>query len=167
MANADRPNGFIPWGPILRVRPYLAAVETFRGDMVNRKGGSSSSSGLMEVEPGDASEAQIGVALNYAAIGSVVYVCDHPDQEFVGQADGADISDGVDLGLNYNLLATNGANGQSAHEIDSDTGNTSATLPLKVLRLLPAVDNAFGANARCIVKINNHQLASGTGVAGV
>lgn len=167
MANVDRPNGFAPYGPILRVRPYYAGVETFRGDMVNRKAGTSQVGGLAEVEPGDASEAQIGVALNYAAIGSVVYVCDHPDQEFVGQADETEISDGVDMGLNYNLLATNGANGQSAHEIDSSTGATTATLPIRVLRLLPAVDNALGAQAKCICKINNHQLSAGTGSAGV
>lgn len=167
MANRDCPNGFIPWGPILRVRPYLAAVETFRGDMVNRKAGSSSTSGMSEVEPGDAAEAQIGVALNYAAVGEVVHVCDHPDQEFVGQADGADIATGVDFGLNFDLLATVGSNGQSAHEIDSSEGAATAALPIKVLRLLPAVDNALGANARCIIKINNHQLGSHTGTAGV
>ena len=167
MANADRPNGFVPYGPILRVRPYTAAVAVLRGDMVNRTAGSASTSGRMEVEPGDASEALIGCALNEAAIGDVVYVADHPDQEFVGQADGADIATGVDMGLNFDLLATDGANGQSAHEIDSSTGATTATLPLKVLRLQPAVDNALGANAKCVVKINNHQLAGGTGVAGV
>lgn len=167
MANVDRPNGFIPWGPILRVRPYEAAVAVLRGDMVNRKAGSASVSGKMEVEPGDAAEAQIGVALNAAAIGEVVYVADHPDQEFVGQADGADIATGVDFGLNFDLLATVGSAGQSAHEIDSSEGATTPTLPIKVLRLLPAVDNALGANARCIIKINNHQLGSHTGTAGV
>jgi hypothetical protein len=167
MANRDQPNGFIPWGPILRVRPYTAAVAVLRGDMVNRTAGSASTSGRMEVEPGDATEAQIGVALNAAAIGETVYVCDHPDQEFVGQADGADIATGVDFGLNFDLLATNGANGQSAHEIDSSEGAATAALPIKVLRLLPAVDNALGANCRCIIKINNHQLGSHTGTAGV
>jgi hypothetical protein len=121
----------------------------------------------MEVEPGDASEALIGVAANAAAVGEVVFVYDHPDQEFVVQADEAQISDGVDLGLNYDLLATDGSSGQSAHELDSSTGAVTATLPLKLLRLLPAVDNALGAQAKCVVKINNHQLAGGTGVLGV
>lgn len=167
MANADRPNGFVPYGPILRIRPYEAAVACLRGDMVNRKAGSASVTGRSEVEPADASEACIGVALNAAAIGAIVYVADHPDQEFVGQADGADIATGVDFGLNFNLLATDGANGQSAHEIDSSEGADTATLPLKVLRLLPAVDNALGANCKCIVKINNHQLGSHTGTVGV
>lgn len=167
MANRDTPNGFIPFGPILRVRPYEAAVAVLQGDMVNRKAGSASTSGKMEVEPADATEAAIGVALNAAAVGEVVYVADHPDQEFVGQADGADIATGADFGLNYDLLATDGANGLSAHEIDSSEGAATATLPIKVLRLLPAVDNALGANCRCIIKINNHQLGSHTGTAGV
>lgn len=166
-ANVDRPNGFVPYGPILRVRPYEAAVACLRGDMLNRKSGSASVTGMSEVEPGDASEALIGVALNAAAVGAIVYVADHPDQEFVGQADGAEITTGVDFGLNFNLLATDGANGQSAHEIDSSEGATTATHPLKLLRLQPAVDNALGEFAKCIVKINNHQLGSHTGTAGV
>lgn len=167
MANVDRPNGFVPFGPILRVRPYYAAVACLRGDAVNRKAGSAQVSGRSEVEPADASEALIGVAANAAAVGEVVFVYDHPDQEFMVQADEADISDGVDMGLNYNLVATDGSAGQSAHELDSSSGLASATLPLKLLRLAPVVDNALGAQAKCIVKINNHQLAGGTGVAGV
>lgn len=167
MANVDRPNGFVPYGPILRCRPYLAGVEVFQGDMVNRKAGGAGTDGRSEVEPGDASEAQIGVAAHHAAVGAMVLVYDHPDQEFVGQADGADIATGVDFGLNFDLLATNGSGTQSAHEIDSSTGATTATLPIKVLRLLPAVDNALGEFAKCIIKINNHQLGSHTGTAGV
>lgn len=167
MANVDRPNGFIPYGPILRVRPYYAAVACLRGDAVNRKAGSAQVSGRMEVEPGDASEALIGVALNAAAIGEVVFVADHPDQEFAVQADGADVATGVDFGLNFNLTATDGSAGQSAHELDANTGADTATLPLKLLRMVPSPDNALGEFVKCVVKINNHQLAGGTGVAGV
>jgi hypothetical protein len=167
MANVDRPCGFYPYGPILRVRPYIAKVETFRGDMVNRKAGSSDTNGGDEVEPGDASEAQIGVALNHAAVGGTVLVADHPDQEFIGQADGNDVATNAKIGLNYDLLATDGSGDQSAHEIDSSTFATSATLPIRVLRMLPVVDNALGANVKLICKINNHQLSAGTGSAGV
>jgi hypothetical protein len=167
MANVDRPSGFVPYGPILRVRPYKAKVEVFQGDMVNRKAGSSDTDGKLECEPGDASEAQLGVALNHAAIGETVLVADHPDQEFMGQADDGSIATNADIGLNYDLLATNGSGSQSAHEIDASTKATTATLPLKVLRLVPSPDNAIGANCKCILKINNHQLAGGTGVVGV
>jgi hypothetical protein len=167
MANVDRPCGFYPYGPILRVRPYKAKVECFRGDMLNRKAGSSDTDGALEVEPGDASEAQIGVALNHAAVGAIVLVADHPDQEFVGQADDNSVATNADIGLNYNLLATDGSGDQSAHEIDASTKNASATLPIKVLRLLPSADNAIGTNCKLICKINNHQLSAGTGAAGV
>lgn len=167
MANVDKPNGFVPYGPILRLRPYYAAVATFRGDMMNQKAGSSQTGGLVDVEPADASEACIGVAINSASVGGTVWVADHPDQEFVGQGDESDFADASDLGLNYNLLATDGSGDKSAHEIDSSTQATTATLPIKALRLLPAPDNAFGANARIIFKINNHQLGSHTGTAGV
>lgn len=167
MANADRPCGFEPYGPVLRLRPYIANEALLRGDAVNRISGSTGTSGLSAVEMADASEALIGVVAAAAASGAVVLVYDHPDQEFKVQADGADINEGTDIGLNFNLLATVGSGGQSAHELDSDTGNTTATLPLKLLRIVPSVDNALGAQVKCIVKINNHQLGSHTGTAGV
>lgn len=167
MANADRPNGFQPFGQILRVRPYRANEALLQGDAVNRVAGTSDASGLPSIEMADASEALLGVVAAPVSSGGIALVYDHPDQEFVVQADGADVNEGADIGKNYNLLATVGANGISAHELDSDTGATSATLPLKLLRILPAVDNALGAQVKCVVKINNHQLAGGTGVAGV
>lgn len=167
MANVSRPCGFAPYGPILRVRPYIAKVECFRGDMVNRKAGSSDTNGSCEVEPGDATEAQIGVALNHAAVGAVVLVADHPDQEFQGQADDASIATNAKIGLNYDLLATDGSGSQSAHQIDASTFATSATLPIRVLRIVPSADNAVGDKVKCVLRINNHQLAGGTGTAGV
>lgn len=167
MANADRPNGFVPYGPILRVRKYRAKGTISRGDCVNRKAGSADTNGLSEVEEADASEALIGVALNAAASGEDVLVADHPDQEFMGQADDNSVATNADIGLNYDLLATNGSSGESRHEIDASSKATTATLPLKVLRLVPAPNNAIGEFCKCVVKINNHQLGSHTGVVGV
>jgi hypothetical protein len=167
MANVDRPNGFKPFGCILRVRPYRANEALKEGDAVNRVAGTTDSSGRSSVEMADASEAIIGIVAHKCASGDLVLVYDHPDQEFVVQADGADINEGADIGKNYDLLATVGSSDWSAHELDSSTGDTTAALPLKLLRILPAVDNALGAQVKCVVKINNHQLASGTGVVGV
>ncbi len=167
MANADRPNGFQPFGQILRVRPYRANEALKQGDAVNRVAGTSDASGLSSVEMADASEALIGVVAHKVASGAIALVYDHPDQEFVVQADDNAINEGADIGKNYDLLATVGSGDISAHELDASTGATSATLPLKLLRILPAVDNALGAQVKCVVKINNHQLAGGTGVAGV
>ncbi len=167
MANLDLPCGFYPAGPALRLRKYRAKSAINRGDAVNRKAGSSDTNGICEVEVADASEALIGVAAHAAASGADVLVWDHPDQEFVGQADDASIATNAKIGLNYDLLATASSSGLSAHEIDASTYATTATLPLKVLRMLPAVDNEIGAQVKCVIKINNHQLNGGTGVAGV
>lgn len=167
MANADRPSGFKPWGPILRVRPYLAKGTISAGDAVNRKAGSSDTDGRCEVEEADASEALVGVAAHAATSGQEVLVYDHPDQEFVVQADESDIATNAKIGLNYDLVATNGVSGNSRHELDSSTYATTATLPLRLLRIAPLADNAIGEFCKCIVKINNHQLGNHTGTAGV
>lgn len=167
MANADRPNGFQPYGKVLRIRPYYAKGTISRGDAVNRKAGSSDTVGKSEVEEADASEALIGVACHSAVSGDIVLVWDHPDQEFQVQADESDIATDAKIGLNYDLVATDGVSGNSRHELDSSSFATSATLPLKLLRIVPSADNAVGANVKCVVKINNHQLGSSTGTAGV
>jgi hypothetical protein len=47
------------------------------------------------------------------------------------------------------------------------TPATTATLPLRLLGLVRRQDNAFGAYAKWLVQINVHELAHGTGAAGV
>ena len=162
MANKDIVDGAKPYGPCLRSRPYKAEAICYPGDLLKQNAAGT-------VEPVSAGDASIGVALTYAAAGAEVKVADHPDQEFVMQADDDTISEQADLGLNYSVVVgtPNATYRRSAMEIDASTQATTATLTLKVLRLLPAVDNAFGANAKCICKINNHQLGSHTGTAGV
>lgn len=163
MANRDEVTGFRPYGPALRLRPYVASGEIFPGDLVKQEAGG-------RIAQAAASDACIGVAAEYAsAAGVTIKVFDHPDQEFVGQCDGADVDAQTDLGLNYDFVVASGDSTykRSGMEVDSSTQATTATLPLKVLRLEPSVDNAFGANAKVICKINNHQLGSHTGTAGV
>jgi hypothetical protein len=163
MANRDIVDGFRPYGEALRLRPYVASGVVYPGSLVKQEGGG-------RVEEAAASNPCIGVASEYASgAGVTIMIWDHPDQEFVGQADGADIDAQTDLGLNYNFVvsAGNATYKRSGMEIDSDTGATNSNYPLKVLRLHPAIDNEFGANAKCIFKINNHQLGQGTGTAGV
>src|SRR3990167_361211 len=98
MANADRPNGVQTYGPVLRLRPYIAKSTISRGDAVNRKAGSSDTACGCEVEEADASEALIGVAAHSAASGAAVLVWDHPDQEFMCQADESDIATNATIG---------------------------------------------------------------------
>ena len=47
------------------------------------------------------------------------------------------------------------------------TAATTATLPLRLLGLSRKSGNAFGAYAKWLVKINVHELGTGTGAAGV
>lgn len=162
MANADTPNGFVPVGTVLRVQAYQAGSAVYPGDPV-----ALADDGQIDRSAGPA---LIGVALNYAAAaGDEVLVADHPDQLFEAQGDGADIDAQTDLFLNYDIVlgSADTTYRKSTSEIDSSTGATTATLAVKVISLLPRVKNALGANARCICKLNNHQLAGGTGTAGV
>lgn len=167
MANADRPNGFVPHGHIKRLTPYLAKGTIAQGDAVKRSAGSADTVGKSEIVVAAATDAWIGVSAHQAVTGNTCLVYDHPDQEFQGQADDASIATDAKIGLNYDLLATAGVDGKSRMEIDASTFAATATLPLKVLRIVPALDNAMGEFVKCVVKINNHQLNGGTGTAGV
>ena len=103
-----------------------------------------------------------------ASTGKYVYVVDDPNVEFT-----AYVSTGIaeaDVGLNVNFTATAGSayTGMSAEVIDGATEATTATLPFKIMEVVQSPDVDPSATAlRLVVKINNHQLASSTGTAGV
>lgn len=163
MANRDEPQGFRPKGEPLRLNKYVAAGVIYPGDAVMQESG-----GRMIV--GAASNALAGVAASYASqAGDPVEVWDDPEQLYIVQASGSEIDAQTDIGLNYNLLATAGSSTYrvSRQEMDSSTGDVTATLPLKLLGIDERPNNALGAKVDCIVKINNHQLAGGTGTLGV
>lgn len=172
MANADLPKGFRPYGQLLHVGIYVAAGTVYPGDMVKQEAGASNTTQLrtrvVVVANGDAA---IGVALNYAAAGSIVRVADDPMQLFAAQGDGSDYDENADLGTNAGVVATAGDSTYkvSRQEVDTSDINTTATLTLKILGVVPRADgkNALGANVDLICKINNHQLGSHTGTAGV
>jgi hypothetical protein len=154
MANKDQVKGFEPWGRGYQSNTYEADTTIYKGDLLKLK-----SDG--QVEPCAAgTTAAIGVALNYATAGNPVLVADDPNQLFVCQMDGADFDAITDQFLNYNIVVGTASTlyKRSGMEIDSDTGVSDSNLPIKVLKLFPAVDNEFGANARVICKINNHKL---------
>jgi hypothetical protein len=163
MANQDQPRGLEPKGSPLRKNKYVSGSAVYPGDAVKLD-----SSGRVAVAA--ASDALCGVAASYAsAAGEDVWVWDHQDQLFCVQADDADIDAQTDIGLNYDILATAGSSAFkiSRMELDSSSGATTATLPLKLLAIEARPNNALGAQVDCIVKINNHQLSGGTGSAGV
>lgn len=162
MANADTPNGLMPVGPVLRIQEYEAGSAIYPGDPV-----ALASDGQIDRSAGPA---LIGVSLSYAAAaGDKVLVADDPNQLFEVQADGSDIDAQTDMFQNYDIAlgSADTTYRKSTAELDSDTASATATVALKLIRLLPRINNALGANARCVVKLNNHQLAGGTGTAGV
>lgn len=76
----------------------------------------------------------------------------------------------TEVGLNQISKSGTGNGYLSGWMIPSATGatpNTTATLQLRLLGLVRRRDNAFGAYAKWLVKINVHELGTGTGAAGV
>ena len=170
MANIDWPSGLRPvsngkGGTAPRMRPYpkLAGI-IYEGDILY-----AGEAGLVVYNGTTDAQADnlVGVAAHYvgtaADTGDAVFVYDDPDQEYICQCDGADVST-VAL-ANVVLLrhcpvvyaAGNTTTLQSKVEIDSSGITSVWTLdtPLLVVRKWLADDNAFGANYKLVVKIDN------------
>ena len=102
---------------------------------------------------------------------AIAFVADDPDQLFIAQQD----SDGsnlvaADLNLNADLVFGTGSTttGMSGVEIDSSTKNTTAALQVRLIDFYDTPSNdATANNSILVIKINNHQLGSHTGTAGV
>jgi len=76
----------------------------------------------------------------------------------------------VDCGMNTISVSGTGNGFVSGWTLASATDGspaTTATLQLRLLGLLQVPNNTFGAYARWLVQINVHELAHGTGAAGV
>ena len=106
-----------------------------------------------------------------AASDAIAFVADDPDQLFIAQQDSASANAVVaDLNLNANLVVGSGntTTGISGMEIDSDSKNTTATLNVKLIDFYDTPSNdATANNSILVVKINNHELGSHTGTAGL
>lgn len=76
----------------------------------------------------------------------------------------------TDIGMNTTLQSgTNNGyySGWTLSSATDATPATTATLPVRLLGLSRRIDNAFGAYAKHLIKINVHELGTGTGAAGV
>lgn len=160
MANANRAKGFQPYEQPKRESPYVAGGTIYPGDLVRMN-----SSGLIVAASADTNP-NIGVSAQYATTGQEVKVWDDPEQKFVAQADsGGSVSIAqTDAGLNYQIVATTGSTAykQSRQELDASSGASDSNLPLRMLAISPAVNNAAGVNAKVVVVLNNHQRKAGT-----
>lgn len=165
MANDDRPRGAEPHGKVLRATKYVADAAIYPGDFVE-----PTSAGKVQALSSATSNPILGVALSYAAAdGDEVLVADHPDQLFKIQSDDAtEPAAQTAIGLNYDAVITAGNSTYkiSRMELDGSSGATTAATPLRLVDIDNRPDNAFGANADCIVRINMHALGADAGSSG-
>ena len=102
---------------------------------------------------------------------AIAFVADDPDQLFIAQQDSAASNIvAADLNLNADLVFGTGSTttGISGVEIDSSSKNTTAALQVRLVDFYDVPSNdATANNSILVVKINNHQLGSSTGTAGV
>lgn len=95
----------------------------------------------------------------------VADVIDDPNQLFIIQNDGT--SAAANYGKNADVVVGTGSTttGVSGMELDTSTIANTAALNLKIVGLWDVPNNAVGANAVVVVKINEHLYGS-AGVAG-
>lgn len=192
--NGFRPVKYLngtPWNGAFRIYaiPAAESTATYVGDLVKLYSGDTTDVvNYPTVQRAAASDALIGVVVgfipDYSNLNAAPYrvastlryamVADDPNLLFEAEEDGAgDPLELQDLGQNIDFVATAGSTttGQSGMVIDSSTHATTATLPLKLMEAKRSADNEVVADGqaytRWIVKINNHQLGSHTGTAGV
>jgi hypothetical protein len=163
MANANKPKGFElaqSEGKEYRTRAYKkkAGDVIAIGDPV-----SITSTGDVELFDNGDTSGLLGVSLEYkaAADTSDILICDDPEAVYeamvLGNFQLADIFQNADINAGTVVNKISGA---------SLTGlGTSATLPFKIIGLVPREGNTVGSFARVYVKPNQHAFKAG--VAGI
>ena len=176
--------------------PVGNAAALYVGDPVKLLLNSADANGLPSVVQAAASDAIVGVIVGVCVANAgvslvagnldltrrslpvstegYVMVCDDPNVIFeaeegvTGSAAGTALTSAA-IGNNIDFVVIAGAAtySDSGTLIDNSTEGTTATLPLKLLGLAQREDNAYGARAKWLVKINNHQYGSHTGTAGI
>ena len=160
-ALVDMPDGFTPWGPLLRARWYSVvtsnAVAIYHGVIVEYVGNTlvtPAMGSLMAVIPeehGQAANTLVGVVIGIAdhnfipmlympvttvgnsVIAGYVLVADHQDQVFVGQEDG-DTSSIVaaNIGLPADCIGVTGSTVTGRSYMEIDSNTIAATATLAV-----------------------------------
>lgn len=187
MANTSRINGFKP----VRYKngsPYMGTVTkyfipatdgtaVFVGDLVKLAGSADTDGTCPTVAQAAATNAVLGPVVAFApnpdnlnlsgqyraaSTARYCYVADSP--ELIFEAEASNGTPAVtDVGLNADFAVGTGSTttGKSASYVDFGTEATTSTLPLKIVRVFPRVDNEVGASVKLEVSINLHQRATG------
>lgn len=187
MANANTPFGLRPvryasGGPYNGSANVYSTVSgdgtaIFVGDPVTLSGTGSTIGGILYADVDQAATGDIiaGVVIGvlaetrdsliYRAASTVrrVLVVDDPDVLFeIQETSGGTAFTANDVGLNANFAVGTGSTttGQSAVEINNVGEATTATLDLQIVGLSTREDNAIGANAKWLVKINRNRYSN-------
>lgn len=174
MPNSDASFGLRPYSlnGIKRISRYYVPSSDSTALYINdpvKLAGSADSNGVATVTRAGTTGALLGsiVAVEWenessttyraASTARYVYVSDHPEQDYEIQADGAIAA--TDISNTADLIFTNAGEtvfGSAGAELDtSDIGTGDQ---LRILGLKPVANNALGANAVVIARINKHQL---------
>jgi hypothetical protein len=192
MANPNSPFGLRPVGNMdgapftggLRHYSMAAgdAVAAFIGDPVKLTGAAQTIDGEVYSDVAQAATGDVVVGVIVAVLPvtrestiyraastqRIVLVADAPDTLFeIQEVSGGTALAANDIGLNANFVVGTGSTvtGLSGVELNNATEATTNTLDLKIVGLARRQDNAIGANAKYLVRINRHQYANQ--VAGV
>jgi hypothetical protein len=161
MANKDMPRGFRPVGEVKQVVVMKSGSACYPGDFVTLADDG-------QVDPSAAAADILGLCLDYASgAGVKVRVSCAPEQLYEGQADEAEINEQTDIGQTVDILGTSGSSTYKTSRQEIDSSSIGASQQLVILGLNPTVDNALGAQAKVIVKINQHQAFGTDDFAGV
>lgn len=158
MANPTIATGFEPYGVLRRANQYEAGSACYPGDLV-----ALASDG--QVDPAtSASTVVLGVCLTYASgAGVKIQVADDPSQQFIVAANSvSSVDTQTDIGNLANILAGTPSSSYklSRQTLDPSSLVTTISAQLKLLGIEPRTNNDFGANVKCIVSINAHQLGN-------
>lgn len=187
MANTSRLNGFKP----VRYKngsPYTGAVTkyfipaadataVYVGDLVKLAGSADTDGTCPTVQLAAAGNAVLGPVVAFApnpdnlniggqyraaSTARYCYVADSPDLLFeVEASNGTPAVTDVGLNADFAVGTPSTTTGRSGAYVDFGTEATTSTLPLKIVRVFPRVDNEVGASVKMEVSINLHQRATG------
>jgi hypothetical protein len=155
-------------GKTVRTRRYAktAAAVVYEGDLVKRV-----AAGTLQVAAAGDTDRIVGVAARTSlAADGYVDIIDDAEATFQAQSDGTTAYAVADNGQNVDIAAGTPDTSleKSGQLVDMATKGTTATLPLKIIGLAPAInggENGAGVNALLLVKLNH--VERGAGVAGI
>lgn len=162
MANLNIPDGFKPVGEIRLVVVQEAGAAVYPGDPI-----ALTSDG--QIDPVAGGSTINGVALTYAsAAGQKVLVSCDPEQIYEVQADETEMTAQSIIGNNCDhILGTPSTTYKMSRAMLNSDGVTAGAAGWTVIGLAGGVNNAFGAQAKMLVRPNEHQVFGKDGFAGI